>query len=214
MEAYNPPINQLLMFCVFSLDIHYVHVKPSEYDAQNKRVVPLLLLHGWPGSVREFYELIELLTELDDESSTVFELVIPSLPGFGWSDGARKPGMGALEVSVILRNLMLRLGHEKFYIQGGDWGSVIGSALATVFPDNVIGYHSNFCSLFTPMSFVKGAVASFYPSAFIDAKYESFVFPIKEKLAFLVQASGFAHLQATKPDTIGNYRDFVNVLIE
>lgn len=85
-------------------------------------MLPILLLHGWPGSVREFYELIPMLTTPNDESPFVFEVIVPSLPGFGWSEGARRPGFGVLEMSVVLRNLMIRLGHEKFYIQGGDWG--------------------------------------------------------------------------------------------
>jgi pimeloyl-ACP methyl ester carboxylesterase len=64
---------------------------------------------------------------------------VPSLPGYGWSDPAAKKGLGPLKISVILRNLMLRVGSKKFYVQGGDWGSIIGSNMAAMFPENVIG---------------------------------------------------------------------------
>lgn len=182
--------------------MHFLHVKP-EGDLENKTVVPLLLLHGWPGSVREFYELIPLLTQANNDSAIVFEVVAPSLPGFGWSESAKKPGLGVMEMSIVLRNLMLRLGHDQFYVQGGDWGSIIGSAIATLFPENTLGYHSNMCAIHTPLAIAKSLIASYFPSLFIDEEYESFVFPVSEKLSFLVQETGFAHLQATKPDTIG-----------
>lgn len=185
------------------MDIHFIHKKPSEYETKDKQVLPLLLLHGWPGSVREFYELIPLLSSPRNDSGVIFEVVIPSLPGFGWSEAASKPGLGVLEMAVVLRNLMLRLGHEKFYVQGGDLGSMLGSAVATLFPDKVFGFHSNLCALFTPLSIIKGAMASVYPSIFIDAKYASFVFPIRDKWTHLMRETGFLHLQATKPDTIG-----------
>jgi len=68
---------------ICSLKIHFIHVKPVK--AEGKKVLPLLLLHGWPGSVREFYELLPLLTTGNDKSDYVFEVIAPSLPGYGWS---------------------------------------------------------------------------------------------------------------------------------
>lgn len=73
--------------------------------------------HGWPGSVREFYELIPLLTK-PTKDNIVFEVIVPSLPGYGFSDAASKIGLGPLKMSVVLRNLMLRLGFDEFYVQG------------------------------------------------------------------------------------------------
>lgn len=160
------------------------------------------MLHGWPGSIREFYDIIPKLTT-SNESDIIFEVVAPSLPGFGFSEGSAKPGFGIAQMAIVLRNLMLRVGYEKFYIQGGDWGSIIGSTIATLFPDNVLGYHSNMCFYHTPLSMIKGFIASFVPSYFIDTKYEDFVFPLMEKYKFLLGESGYFHLQATKPDTIG-----------
>lgn len=186
------------------LSIHFIHIKPTAEAAAGKTVVPLLLMHGWPGSVREFYDFFPLLTQPSARSSFVFEVIAPSLPGFGWSEGATRVNFGPVEVSVIMRNLMLRLGHERFVVQGGDWGSVIGSNVATLFPENVIGYHSNYCQLRTTWSTLKLLVASLYPQAFVPkAEHVEWIFPLGPQFKKLIQETGYFHLQATKPDTIG-----------
>jgi juvenile hormone epoxide hydrolase len=105
---------------------------------KNIRVLPLLLLHGWPGSVREFYELIPLLTKPLNNVDFVFEVIAPSLPGYGFSEGASKPGLGAAQVAVVMKNLMERIGFKKFYVQGGDWGAMIASHLGNLFPERYI----------------------------------------------------------------------------
>lgn len=191
---------------IFSLNIHYIHEK-AVLTSVNSKAIPLLLLHGWPGSIREFYDIIPLLTNSTNNNNIVFDVIVPSLSGFGWSSGASKKGFGAIEQSIVLRNLMLRLGYTKFYIQGGDWGSIIGSHIATLYPENVIGYHSNLCFLTTYLSFAKGILASIYPNLFIDSKYENFIFPLMPKWEFLIQETGFMHLQVTKPDTIGTLEE-------
>lgn len=114
------------------MDIHFIRAKPN--NAGEKRVLPLLILHGWPGSIMEFYKIIPLLTTPRPEHDFVFEVVAPSLPGFGFSDAATIPGLSYIQMSVVLKNLMLRLGYDKFYIQGGDWGATIISAMSTLFP--------------------------------------------------------------------------------
>lgn len=107
-------------------------MKPN--NAAGKRVLPILMQHGWPGSVVEFYKIIPLLTTPRDEYDFVFEVIVPSLPGFGFSSGTTKPGLGTAQIAVILKNLMLRLGFTKFYTQGGDWGASITANLASMFP--------------------------------------------------------------------------------
>lgn len=103
-----------------------------------------------------------------------------------------------------MRNLMLRLGFDKFLIQGGDWGSIIGSNIATMFPENVLGYHSNMCVLQTPLAIMKSIVASFKPEKFLPSRFfHDHHFPLSEKLKMLMEESGYFHMQATKPDTIG-----------
>lgn len=122
---------------VDGLDLHFIHVKPQNVD-KNTDVLPLLLLHGWPGSVREFYDIIPLLTTTRKGVNFVFEVIAPSLPGYGFSEGASKPGLGAAQVAVVMKNLMERIGFKKFYVQGGDWGAVIASHMGTLFPKRYV----------------------------------------------------------------------------
>ncbi|XP_037927171.1 juvenile hormone epoxide hydrolase 1-like [Hermetia illucens] len=184
------------------LRIHYIHTR-YEDPPKGKKVFPVLLLHGWPGSVREFYDLIPLLVENAD-SKYAFEVVVPSLPGYGWSEGAAKPGLSTTEMAIIFRNLMMRLGYRKFFVQGGDWGSLIGSNIATLFPEAVLGYHSNMCGANRFRSMIKKTIASFYPKPFVPEGYEDFFFPQSEKFKYLIEETGYLHIQATKPDTIGS----------
>jgi len=196
-------MNQFPQFTtqIQGLNIHYVHIVPSE--TEGKTVLPLLLLHGWPGSFLEFYELIPQLIDVEDSSDIVFEVIIPSLPGYGFSQAAAKQGMGPAQMGIIMRNLMVKLGKEKFYVQGGDWGSAIGKCMATYFPEHVLGFHCNWCMIITPMSFVKNVIAEFIPSLFVDKEYQDWYFPNSKTIGFLVKESGYFHIQATKPDTIG-----------
>jgi len=196
-------LNQFPQFTtqVQGLNIHYIHVKPK--TKSNTKVFPLILLHGWPGSVREFYEMIPLLTNPSNDN-IAFEVIVPSLPGYGFSEGASKQGLGPLNVAVIMRNLMIKVGFNKFYVQGGDWGAMIGANMAMMFPDNVLAYHSNMCTGMSPLSAFKMFVASFYPSWFIeDKEFSSWVYPFAPKFLDILQETGYMHLQATKPDTIG-----------
>ncbi|XP_061401163.1 juvenile hormone epoxide hydrolase 1-like [Musca vetustissima] len=103
----------------------------------------------------------------------------------------------------MMRNLMLRLGYKKFFIQGTDWGSIIGSHIATLFPENVLGYHSNMCTVSSPKSMIKGLIAGSFPGIFAPKGYEDFFSPVSEKIHFLLEETGYAHLHSTKPDTIG-----------
>lgn len=83
----------------------------------NTKVYRMILLHGWPGSIREFYEILPLLTT-PSKDNIVFEVIAPSLPGYGWSEGASKKGLNTAKIAVIMKNLMSRLGFEKYYVQG------------------------------------------------------------------------------------------------
>lgn len=186
-------------FLFIRLKIHFIHTK--EQTAKAKNVIPLLLIHGWPGSVREFYEMIPKLVKAKDD--TAFIVVAPSLPGYGFSESAATPGLGPTEVSVVLRNLMVSLGYNRFLIQGGDWGSVIGANLATLFPKNVIGYHSNMCGTMTLLSMAKAHLMNFKPTLFLEENQVDFIYPLGEQFCNLLEEMGYFHIQATKPDTIG-----------
>uniref|UniRef100_A0A6P4FV67 Epoxide hydrolase n=1 Tax=Drosophila rhopaloa TaxID=1041015 RepID=A0A6P4FV67_DRORH len=188
-----------------SLKIHFIHAKPTQVKGQKpKKVLPLLLMHGWPGTVREFYDFIPLLTTPSDKSDYVFEVIAPSLPGYGWSQGSSKTGFGVAQVAVVMRNLMLRVGFNKFLVQGGDWGSIIGSNVASLFPENVLGYHSNMCGNNSPLGQIKLVLASFFPSWFVDSQHASFYKGLGHMFSTILEEMGYAHIQASKPDTIGN----------
>lgn len=183
------------------LNIHYIHVKPK--NANGKQIVPLLVLHGWPGSVREFYDIIPLLTEPRSNYDFVFELIVPSLVGFGFSDGADKPGFGAAQDAVIFKLLMQRLGYEKFYAQGGDFGAIIIQEMGKLYPNNLLGLHSNMCFISSGTSLIKYILGSFYPSAFAPPGFLERTYPMSKTLSKLLEESGYFHIQATKPDTVG-----------
>lgn len=100
------------------LDIHFIHAKPNVEE--KVKVFPILLLHGWPSSITDFYKIIPMLTKKHNESFA-FEVIAPSLPGFGFSDGASIQGLSPDKIAVVLRNLMLRLKFDQFYVHGGDW---------------------------------------------------------------------------------------------
>ncbi|XP_071645539.1 juvenile hormone epoxide hydrolase 2-like [Temnothorax longispinosus] len=176
------------------LDIHFIHVKPS--TTEGKRVLPLLIVHGWPGSIMEFYKIIPFLTSPKPEYDFIFEVVAPSLPGFGFSSAATIPELSALHMSVVLKNLMLRLGHDKYYVQGGDWGASVIHTMSCLYPQHVLGMHSNLCKVLNKWTLLKSAL-SYLPSFLPWAK-------TKKAPGFgLLAETGYYHIQATKPDTVG-----------
>ncbi|KAL7307299.1 hypothetical protein TKK_0000493 [Trichogramma kaykai] len=185
------------------LDIHFYHVKPQQPKDRKVRVLPLLLLHGWPGSVVEFQKVIPKLITPQQGHDFVFELVIPSLPGYGFSQAASKPGLGPAQMAVIFKNLMTRLGYQKFYTQGGDWGSLITKCLAILFPEHVIGAHFNMCVVESAKAHLMSLLGSFIPSLVIDSEHHSKMYPLTHHLSRLIEEMGYMHIQATKPDTVG-----------
>ncbi|KPJ00030.1 Juvenile hormone epoxide hydrolase [Papilio xuthus] len=182
------------------LDMHFVHVKPK-VDG-NTKVFPILLIHGWPSTFKDFYDVIPILTTPRPGYDFVFEVIVPSLPGYVYSQATQKRGLAPTQIAVILRNLMKKIGHEKFFIQGGDLGHIIGSHMATLFPDQVLGFHTN-----TPINPSKLAnliwlVGSIWPTL-VAGDHADKMYPISEKLSYYLEESGYMHLQGTKPDTIG-----------
>ncbi|CAG9770472.1 unnamed protein product [Ceutorhynchus assimilis] len=186
------------------LNIHFIHVKPKVDKSSNVKILPLMLLHGWPGSVREFYEMIPLLTQPQNGRKVVFEVIIPSLPGYGFSEATDKPGMNCVRMAQIFRKLMQRLGHNKFYIQGGDWGSFISTFLTIMYPESVIGSHLNLCSCSTTMCSLKLLLLGTTFPSLIGTEEELPLFtPVGKMFTNLLLESGYFHIQATKPDTVG-----------
>jgi epoxide hydrolase len=113
---------------VDGLDIHFIHQRSPHDNA-----VPLILSHGWPGSVVEFHKVIEPLTNPDDPADA-FHVIAPSLPGFGFSGKPTEPGWGVERIAAAFATLTGRLGYDRYLAQGGDWGSAITSTLGATDP--------------------------------------------------------------------------------
>ncbi len=163
------------------LHIHAIHKRSSRPDAQ-----PLLIVHGWPGSVLEFDALIEKLAEPEDAAQPAFHVVAPSLPGYAWSDRPVNP-MGPRAVAAVLDTLMGRLGYDRFIYQGGDWGCVIGgwmgldSARATALHLNGFGLRP----------------ADMHPETPADAAWLQGAMIMRET------ETAYLQLQGTKPQSLG-----------
>ncbi|XP_030032922.2 juvenile hormone epoxide hydrolase isoform X1 [Manduca sexta] len=183
------------------LGIHFIWIKPEV--PEGKINIPVLMLHGFPGSVREFYDAIKEIQKATENKNFVLELIIPSLPGFGYSDYSNKEGLGAAEMAFIYKNLMNRLGHEKYFMQGGDWGSLITANMATFFPDEIIGYHNNMGVALTDAAFSMMSIASLNPSSIMSCDVVNRLYPLKNTFEQLTRDSGYFHVHATKPDTLG-----------
>ena len=125
--------------------IHFIHERSPRADA-----VPLILIHGWPGSILEFFALIEPLIHPKDSGTPAFDVVIPSLPGFGFSGPTTTRGWGSERMAKALTVLMDRLGYSKYGIQGGDWGAAIALEMARLAPAHVIGLHLNLIAVPPP----------------------------------------------------------------
>jgi pimeloyl-ACP methyl ester carboxylesterase len=160
---------------VEGIDIHFLHVKGV---GDGKRTT-LLITHGWPGSTHEFHEAAAHL------AAAGFDLVIPSLPGYGFSGRPARP-MGPRRVAALWRSLMVEhLGIERFGVQGGDWGSAVSIWLANDAPDCVIGLHLNMC--LPPPKLGAGAAETAW----------------RAEIGAVMQAhSGYMFEQMTKPQTI------------
>ncbi|MEU4232550.1 epoxide hydrolase family protein [Nonomuraea sp. NPDC026600] len=122
-------------------NVHFLHVRSPEPDA-----TPLILLHGWPGGVVDFLDVIGPLSDPrahGGDAADAFHLVIPSLPGFGFSTPLAGPGMNSSRMAGLLVRLMARLGYERYGVQGYDTGSWVGPAMGKQDPEHVIGVHIN-----------------------------------------------------------------------
>jgi pimeloyl-ACP methyl ester carboxylesterase len=126
------------------LDIHFIHVKSEHEDA-----LPLIITHGWPGSVIEMLEVIGPLTDPTahgGDAEDAFDVVIPSLPGYGFSAEPTEAGWGAARIGQAWAELMNRLGYSRYVAQGGDQGAGVTDAMAREAPDGLLGVHFNFLS--------------------------------------------------------------------
>jgi pimeloyl-ACP methyl ester carboxylesterase len=130
------------------LDIHFLHVRSKHEDA-----LPLLVCHGWPGSVVEHLKIIEPLidpTAHGASASDAFHLVVPSMPGYGYSGKPTSTGWGPDRNGRVYVELMRRLGYTRFAAQGGDWGGIVVDLLAAAAPPELAGIHTNMAGTVPP----------------------------------------------------------------
>ena len=130
------------------LDIHFIHVRSKHENA-----FPLILTHGWPGSIIEFLKIIDPLTNPTAHganASDAFHVVIPSMPGYGFSGKPTAPGWGPERIARAWVTLMKRLGYTQYVAQGGDWGAVITDLMALQAPQGLLGIHTNMSGVVPP----------------------------------------------------------------
>jgi pimeloyl-ACP methyl ester carboxylesterase len=123
------------------LDIHFIHVRSKHENA-----LPLIITHGWPGSIIEQLKIIDPLTNPTDyggNASDAFDLVIPSLPGYGFSSKPTAPGWTPVSIARAWATLMQRLGYTRYVAQGGDWGNAVSEVMALQLPPGLLGIHTN-----------------------------------------------------------------------
>jgi pimeloyl-ACP methyl ester carboxylesterase len=130
------------------LDIHFIHVRSKHENA-----LPLIVTHGWPGSILEQLKIIGPLTDPTAHgasASDAFHLVIPSMPGYGYSGRPTTTGWDSAHIARAWTVLMKRLGYEKFVAQGGDWGAIITEIMGAQAPPGLLGIHTNMANVIPP----------------------------------------------------------------
>jgi pimeloyl-ACP methyl ester carboxylesterase len=172
-------LNQLDHFTteIDGQSIHFVHARADAADA-----LPILVLHGWPGSIVEFEDVIPRLAE-------DFHVVAPSLPGYGFSEPTRTPGWDPTRMAQAFIELMARLGYDRYGVQGGDWGSQVGTRIAVLDPDHCVALHLNMAIARRPKEDVE---LSLEDQADLTAMG-----------AFSKEESAYSQIQGTRPQTLG-----------
>ena len=165
------------------LGIHFMHVRSPHPDA-----LPLVMTHGWPGSIVEFLEVIGLLTEPDDPADA-FHVVAPSLPGYAFSDKPTSPGWGVQHTADAWAALMARLGYSRYGAQGGDWGAMVTTAIGQQDPDHVAGIHINMVIGFPGPD--DGDLTEQEQAALASVN------------DYMAHDSGYSKQQSTRPQTLG-----------
>ena len=164
--------------------LHFIHEK-----GKGRNPIPILLIHGYPDSFVRFLKLIPLLTEPGPDG-LCFDVIVPSIPGFGFSDRPAEPGMNVSGIASLFARLMTELGYSKFMAHGGDWGGSISEQLAIDFPNRLLGIH------LTDVPYRHFFMLQ--PEEMTDAERQY----LKAGQQWQMQEGGYAILQATKPQTL------------
>jgi pimeloyl-ACP methyl ester carboxylesterase len=185
-RSFEERLNRIGQFrtTIDDLGIHFLHRRSARADA-----TPLILTHGWPGSIAEFIDVVDELADPKDADAPAFHVVVPSLPGFGYSDKPATTGWGTEKIAAAWVELMGRLGYSKFAAHGGDWGGNITTVLGGRFPAHVLGIHTTFAEG-PPRLTTDGLTA-------VERKWA------EETRDFWRHHAAYAKQQATRPQTIG-----------
>jgi pimeloyl-ACP methyl ester carboxylesterase len=194
VETYDWPARQARLNAfpqyrteIDGLGIHFLHVTSPHPGA-----LPLVLTHGWPGSVVEFLEVIGPLTDPPahgGDAADAFHVVAPSLPGYGFSDKPSRTGWGVQKTAEAWAQLMARLGYDRYGAQGGDWGSMVTTSLAQQDPEHVAGIHLNM---------VLG-----FPGPDDGEPTEQEAAALASVTDYMNHDSGYSKQQSTRPQSLG-----------
>lgn len=175
------------------IDLHFIHHRSPHDDA-----TPLIISHGWPGSVFEFMKIIGPLTDPEShggDKADAFHVICPSLPGYGFSSAPRLPGFGIKQVAETEIQLMAALGYESYIAQGGDWGAVATAWLGQMDSDHCKGVHINMPLARRPKDVPRDKL--------MDGLSKPEIANLAAGRAFEQNESAYHRLQATKPQTLG-----------
>jgi pimeloyl-ACP methyl ester carboxylesterase len=178
------------------LDIHFIHVRSAQQGA-----LPLIVTHGWPGSIIEQLKIIEPLTNPaghGGSTADAFDVVIPSLPGYGFSGKPDAAGWGLDRIARAWAVLMGRLGYARYVAQGGDWGTAVSAAMGRQAPDGLLGIHVNFAQM-VPLDTL-GHIRNGDPAPADLSEAEKRAY---DQVAFATYHRGYGVIQGTRPQTIG-----------
>jgi pimeloyl-ACP methyl ester carboxylesterase len=179
------------------LDIHFIHVRSRHPNA-----LPVIVTHGWPGSITEQLKIIGPLTEptaYGGEAQDAFDVVIPSMPGYGFSGKPTATGWNPERIARAWAELMKRLGYTRYVAQGGDWGSPVSSAMARQASPGLLGIHINLPATVPPD--VAAALAGGRPAPEGLSEKESAAFDSLD--AFYKMRRAYAAMMGTRPQVIG-----------
>jgi pimeloyl-ACP methyl ester carboxylesterase len=186
------------MTMIDGVDVHFIHVRSRHPNA-----MPVIITHGWPGSVFEQIKLIEPLTDptaYGGRAEDAFDVVIPSLPGYGFSSRPTETGWDIERIGRAWDVLMKRLGYTRYAAQGGDWGAGVVEAMARQAPDGLLGIHTNLPAVFPPDAAAAIASGAPAPAGLSDKERAAF-----EDVRRFLQSGGWGYYQmmTARPQAVG-----------
>jgi microsomal epoxide hydrolase len=190
-RAQEARLNQIPQFTttIDGATVHFLHARSPEPEA-----LPLVITHGWPGSIVEFLDLIGPLADPrahGGDPADAFHVVCPSMPGYGFSGPTRESGWDNHRIARAVAELMERLGYERYGAQGGDWGAGVSRHLGVLHPDRVIGVHVNFLPTIAPQDPAELA-------ALTDDERDR----LDDRTRYSAELAGYARTQGTRPQTL------------